>query len=64
QSQQPHSPPPKHMDVIEDILRKIPRPNYSEMPQLYEEIDNMTRAIFNREKPANRNIKTQPPKNT
>jgi hypothetical protein len=35
------------MDVIEDILRKIPRPNYSEMPQLYEEIDNMTRAIFN-----------------
>ncbi|MGC9118518.1 MAG: hypothetical protein ACP5I3_05920 [Thermoproteus sp.] len=33
------------MDVVEEILRKIPRPNYDEMKQLYEELDRMTRTI-------------------
>jgi len=31
--------------VIDEILRKIPRPNYSEMPSLYEELDRMGREI-------------------
>lgn len=30
---------------VEDILKKIPRPNYAEFPDLYEELDNMTRQI-------------------
>lgn len=30
---------------VEDILKKIPRPNYDEFPDLYEELDNMTRQI-------------------
>jgi hypothetical protein len=35
----------KTLEVIESILKKIPRPNYSEFPDLYEELDNMTREI-------------------
>jgi len=35
----------KALEIIENILRKIPRPNYSEFPDLYEELDNMTRRI-------------------
>ena len=32
-------------EVINEILRKIPRPNYSELPALYEDLDRMTRRI-------------------
>ncbi|MCG2867723.1 MAG: hypothetical protein L7H08_09370 [Vulcanisaeta sp.] len=32
-------------DIIEFILRRIPRPNYGELPDLYEELDSMTRRI-------------------
>ena len=31
--------------LVGEILRKIPRPNYSELPALYEEIDQMTKEI-------------------
>lgn len=32
-------------DVVNNILKKIPRPNYSELPSLYEDLDLMTRRI-------------------
>jgi vacuolar-type H+-ATPase subunit F/Vma7 len=32
-------------NIIELILRRIPRPNYGELPNLYEELDNMARRI-------------------
>lgn len=35
------------MSVTDEIIRKIPRPNYSELPQLYESLDNMARRIGN-----------------
>lgn len=31
--------------VVEEILAKIPRPNYEEIPALYIDLDNMTRRI-------------------
>ena len=34
-------------EVINEILRKIPRPNYSELPLLYEDLDNMTMRVGN-----------------
>jgi hypothetical protein len=33
------------LSVTDEILRKIPRPNYSELPQLYESLDNIARRI-------------------
>lgn len=36
----------KELDkAIEEILLKIPRPNYGELPELYQEMDNMVRRI-------------------
>jgi hypothetical protein len=32
-------------EIVDEILRKIPRPNYSELPELYEELDRMTKEI-------------------
>ena len=32
-------------DIVGEILRKIPRPNYSELPSLYEDLDSLTRRI-------------------
>ena len=31
--------------MIDEILKKVPRPNYSELPLLYEELDQMTKKI-------------------
>jgi hypothetical protein len=33
------------LSVTDEIIRKIPRPNYRELPQLYESLDNMARRI-------------------
>ena len=33
--------------IISEILKKIPRPNYSELPSLYEDLDYMARRIGN-----------------
>ena len=33
------------LSVIDEILRKIPRPNYSELPELYEELDREAKEI-------------------
>ena len=33
------------LDIIDEILKKIPRPNYSEFPELYKELDQMTKEI-------------------
>jgi len=32
-------------EIVEEILRRIPRPNYSELPSLYEDLDELTRKI-------------------
>lgn len=32
-------------NIINDILRKIPRPNYSELPLLYNELDEIAREV-------------------
>lgn len=32
-------------ELVKDILKKIPRPNYAEMPLLYQELDEMTQRI-------------------
>lgn len=34
-----------HERLVDEILRKIPRPNYSELPLLYKEIDQMAEMI-------------------
>jgi hypothetical protein len=33
------------LSVIDEILKKIPRPNYSELPELYEELDKEAKEI-------------------
>ena len=35
----------KSKNLINDIISRIPRPNYIEIPQLYKELDNMTQRI-------------------
>lgn len=34
------------MDLIEELLKKIPKPSYEEMSELYDELDQMSRKIF------------------
>ena len=35
----------KDEKIVDEILKKIPRPNYSELPLLYDELDRMTKKI-------------------
>ena len=35
----------KNEEIIDEILKKIPRPSYNELPSLYEDLDQMARKI-------------------